>query len=145
MGRERPAAERRRRSRNYPRGSAVPRVRSTLTEDERMKLRVRGSWLPMGVAVVSASLLGACVVAAPPPPGGPYVAMAPPAPQVEVVGVAPAPGYFWIGGFWGWEGGRHVWFPGRWEAPRPGYRWVPHAWVREGGGYRMHEGHWERH
>jgi hypothetical protein len=91
-------------------------------------------------AVLMLSLLGACVVA---PAPGPYVEMAPPPPRVEVVGVAPAPGYFWIGGFWGWEGGRHVWHEGRWEAPRAGYHWAPHAWVREGGGWRQHEGHWE--
>jgi len=29
-------------------------------------------------------------------------------PQYEVVGVAPTPGYIWIGGAWFWEGGRHV-------------------------------------
>jgi hypothetical protein len=75
--------------------------------------------------------------------GGAYVTVAPPEPRVEVVGVAPAPGYLWIGGYWGWVGGRHEWVSGRWEAPRPGYRYVPHQWVREGGGWRLHEGRWE--
>jgi hypothetical protein len=75
----------------------------------------------------------------------PYVTVqAPPPPQVEMVGVAPAPGYFWIQGNWFWEGGRHVWHPGRWEAPRPGYRWVPHRWERAGGGWREQPGHWDR-
>jgi len=69
---------------------------------------------------------------------------APPAVQYEEVGVAPAPGYFWIGGAWFWEGGRYAWHPGRWEAPRPGYRWVPHAWVHSGGAWHMRPGHWER-
>jgi WXXGXW repeat (2 copies) len=69
---------------------------------------------------------------------------APPAVQYEAVGVAPAPGYFWIGGAWFWEGGRYAWHPGHWEAPRPGYRWVPHAWVHSGGAWHMHPGHWER-
>ena len=88
--------------------------------------------------------LSACVVA---PVGvrGEVVAYeAPPAVQYEVVGVAPAPGYFWIGGAWFWEGGRYAWHPGRWEAPRPGYRWVPHAWVHSGGAWHMRPGHWER-
>lgn len=95
--------------------------------------------------VLATASLGACVVAPARPyyGGGAYVTVEPPAPRVEVIGVAPAPGYLWIGGYWGWNGGRHEWVPGRWEAPRPGYRWVPHAWVREGGGWRMHEGHWE--
>ena len=72
------------------------------------------------------------------------VTVAPPAPQVEVVGVAPAPGYVWIGGYWNWAGGRHVWVPGRWEAGRPGYHWVPHHWVAYRGGWRLDRGHWAR-
>ena len=75
--------------------------------------------------------------------GGP-VAVAPPPVQVETYGVAPAPGYFWIGGYWGWEGGRHVWHGGRWEAPRAGYRWEPHRWVHERDGWHLSGGHWAR-
>ena len=99
--------------------------------------------LRMTAAVLAVALVGACVVE-PVPYGGVYAAVPPPPPQVEVVGVAPAPGYFWIGGYWGWAGGRHEWVPGRWEAPRPGYRYVPHAWVQEGDGWRMHGGRWEQ-
>src|SRR5712675_1704182 len=89
------------------------------------------------VAVASAlfgAALSGCIVA--PAPG--YYAdvavteVAPPAPQYEVVG-----------GAWFWEGGRHVWHPGRWEAPRPGYRWVPHTWRREGDRWHMQAGRWE--
>jgi hypothetical protein len=99
---------------------------------------------------VAASLLSGCIVAPAPgyyPPGyyAPHVvAVAPPPPQVEVVGVAPAPGYVWFGGYWNWVGGTHVWVPGYWGAGRPGYRWVPHAWVHAGGGWRMAPGHWAR-
>ena len=99
---------------------------------------------------VAASLLSGCIVAPAPgyyPPGyyAPHVvAVAPPPPQVEVVGVAPAPGYVWFGGYWNWVGGTHVWVPGYWGAGRPGYRWVPHGWVRTGGGWRMAPGHWAR-
>jgi hypothetical protein len=91
-------------------------------------------------------LLSACIVAPIPGPApGEVVAYeAPPAPQYEAVGVAPAPGYFWIGGAWFWEGGRYAWHPGHWEAPRAGYHWVPHAWVRQSGGWHMRPGHWER-
>ena len=99
--------------------------------------------------IVATACLSACVVVPAQPyyGGGAYVTVEPPAPRVEVVGVAPAPGYLWIGGYWGWAGGRHEWVPGRWEAPRSGYRYEPHAWVREGGGWRLHEGRWveERH
>lgn len=92
----------------------------------------------MGVA------LSGCIVAPAPEPVGEVAYTAPPAPQVEVVGVAPTPGYFWVGGNWFWEGGRYAWHPGYWQAPRPGYRWVPHSYVRAGNGWRMQRGHWAR-
>ena len=95
--------------------------------------------------VVITMALPACVVV---PDQGHYaggvVMVAPPAPRVEVVGVAPYPGYVWIGGYWNWVGGRHEWVAGRWVAGRPGYHWVGHTWVRAGDGWRMHPGHWER-
>jgi hypothetical protein len=75
---------------------------------------------------------------------GGVVLVAPPAPRVEVEGVAPNPGWVWIGGYWNWVGGRHEWVPGRWAPGRPGYHWVRHAWVRAGDGWRMRPGHWER-
>ncbi len=89
--------------------------------------------------------LGACVVA----PDQRYFAdgvvmVAPPPPRVEVIGVAPNPGYVWLAGYWNWVGGRHVWVDGRWAEPRPGHHWVPHQWVRQGDGWRMRPGHWER-
>lgn len=97
----------------------------------------------------AAALLSGCVVAPVGYRAGYYneteVAVAPPPPQYEVVGVAPAPGYFWIGGNWGWYGGRHQWVPGRWEAPRQGYHWAPHQWVQHGRGWHEAPGHWERH
>jgi len=108
-----------------------------------MKNLQTSSRLRLAAALFSGVLLSACVVAPEPYPPGPYVAVAPPPAQVEVVGAAPLPGYFWIGGYWGWVGGRHEWMPGHWEAPRPGYRYVPHAWVQEGGGWRLHPGRWE--
>jgi hypothetical protein len=89
--------------------------------------------------------LPACVVV---PDHGHYaggvVMVAPPAPRVEVVGVAPNPGWVWIGGYWNWVGGRHEWVAGRWAPGRTGYHWVGHTWVRTGDGWRMHPGHWER-
>ena len=38
-----------------------------------------------------------------------YVGIAPPVPIVEVVPAAPGPGYYWIPGYWIWDGGRYVW------------------------------------
>ena len=78
--------------------------------------------------------------------GGPevYAPMAPPPLMAETYGVAPYPGALWIGGYWGWSGGRHVWTPGRWERPRAGYRWVPRTWEQHGNQWHQRGGRWER-
>lgn len=91
--------------------------------------------------VLALTVLGGCVVAP-----APYAVatVPPPAPVNEVVGVAPYPGYVWIGGYWGWGGGRYVWHPGRWAAPRPGYYWVPHRWIHRPDGWYGERGHWQR-
>lgn len=68
----------------------------------------------------------------------------PPPPQREVIGFAPAPGYFWISGIWLWEGNRHVWHPGRWEPQRNGQTYVPHQWTRAGNAWQLSGGHWRR-
>ncbi len=97
-------------------------------------------------AVALGAAVSGCVVAPARPvyADGEVVTVAPPAPYYEAVGVAPAPGYVWLNGYWNWGGGRHVWVPGRWEAPRAGYGYVPHAWVRQGGGWRQQPGYWRR-
>ena len=97
------------------------------------------------VVVATVSLgLSACVVY----PAGDYyggtVGYAPPSAQVEVMGVAPYPGYIWLGGYWNWAGGRYAWVPGRWSAPRPGYHWVAPRWEHAGGGWHMSRGGWRR-
>jgi hypothetical protein len=96
------------------------------------------------LALASVTLAGCVVAPAPRYYGDATVMVAPPPPQVEIVGVAPAPGYVWIGGYWNWVGGRHEWVGGRWEAGRPGYHWVPHRWMAYHGGYRLAQGHWAR-
>ena len=120
------------------------------------------------IVPLSAVLLSACVVAPyparrvvyaqpvpaysqpgysqPVPVDGDYVVvdMAPPAPYVEVVPLIPFAGAFWIGGYWGWNGGRHHWVAGRWEQPRPGYGWRPQVWAQQGGRWHLHSGGWVR-
>ena len=101
-------------------------------------------------SLIIATSLSACVYETRPRGGVVYDDVAvtevgPPPPQQEVYGVAPGPGYFWIGGIWFWEGGRHVWHPGHWEAPRAGYRWVPHHWDHVGNAWHLRGGRWERH
>lgn len=95
-------------------------------------------------ALLSLTLPGCVVVPDQAHYVGGVVMVAPPAPRVEVIGVAPSPGYVWIGGYWNWVGGRHVWVPGRWDRGRAGYHWEAHQWVREGDGWRMRPGRWAR-
>ena len=105
----------------------------------------KGVRILTATALLSATLLGGCVVApAPGYYGGGVVTIAPPVARVEVAGVAPTPGYVWFPGYWNWNGGSHVWVGGYWGPGRPGYYWAPHAWVRYGGGWRMAPGHWVR-
>lgn len=55
--------------------------------------------------------LGGCAV-------GLMVPGPPPAPMVEVRGVAPGPAFVWIGGCWTWRS-RWVWTGGSWGVPPP--------------------------
>jgi hypothetical protein len=108
-------------------------------------------WL---IVSMSALTLSACVVA-PYPRHVVYaepmsvesqvvVDVPPPAPYVEVVPAVPFAGAVWIGGYWGWHGGRHQWVPGRWDHPRPGYQWRASAWENHGGRWHFHGGGWVR-
>jgi hypothetical protein len=73
-----------------------------------------------------------------------YVNEAPPAPREDVViGVAPAPGYVWIGGYWARRPSGWVWINGRWSSPpRPGVVWVPGRWEHHPRGHVWISGHW---
>ena len=75
---------------------------------------------------------------------GGVVLVAPPLPREEIIGVAPVPGYVWIGGYWNWVGNSHQWISGYWAAPRRGRVWVAHQWVRQGDGWRLTGGRWVR-
>jgi hypothetical protein len=72
------------------------------------------------------------------------VRVAPPPPvRVGVVGVAPAPGYVWVGGYQRWSGSGYVWVAGRWvRPPRAGVIWVSPRWVASGGGWVFYKGYW---
>jgi hypothetical protein len=62
----------------------------------------------------------------------------PPAAQVEVVPVAPGPGFIWVGGEYAWGGGGWYWAPGHWRArPYGGAVWVHGGW-----GWRGHRRVW---
>lgn len=90
--------------------------------------------------ILSGLCLPGCVAA----PGYAYYApVAPPPVRVEAVGVAPGPGFVWINGYWGFEGGRHVWIAGRWERPPRGRSaWVAGRWDRQGSRWAYRPGRW---
>jgi hypothetical protein len=76
-------------------------------------------------------------------PGEVVVDSDPPAPQYEVVGVAPGPGYFWIGGYWHWNGGRWAWNRGHYERPpHPGAHWIAARYDYRGGRRVYIRGYW---
>ena len=81
-------------------------------------------------ALAVASLLAltsGCVVAVRPAPVATVYAepeevvvdAPPPAPVYETVGIAPGPGFIWVGGFYHWSGARWVWNRGHYEHPPP--------------------------
>ena len=77
------------------------------------------------------------------PRGRIYVRIAPPAPVVETRVVAPGPGYFWVPGYYAWDGAAYAWTPGRWELPpRSRARWVAAHWQHERRGWFFVAGRW---
>lgn len=75
-----------------------------------------------------------------------FVRIAPPPPvRVGVYGVAPGPGYVWVGGFHEWAGGRYIWREGYWaRPPYPHAVWVAPDWAPRHGGYVFVRGYWRR-
>lgn len=77
--------------------------------------------------------------------GGIYVQTAPPAPIYETVPVAPGPGYYWVAGYWSWNGYRYVWVHGRYSyPPYAGQTWHAGHWAHRDRGWVWVGGHWGR-
>ncbi len=107
-------------------------------------------------ALLSVIALGSgCVVAVRPqpvvyeqpvPPGTPgevVVSEDPPPPVYEAVGVAPGPGFVWIGGYYHWYGGRWVWYRGHYmRPPHRGAAWVGPRYERRNGRRVYIAGYW---
>lgn len=72
------------------------------------------------------------------------IRVAPPPPvRMGVVGVAPGPGYVWVGGYQRWNGAGYVWVPGRWlRPPRFGAVWVAPRYVHRGNTWVFYKGYW---
>lgn len=95
--------------------------------------------------IVAAFGLGGCAARGGVRGGGVgiYATVPPPPLRVESYGRAPGPGYGYIQGYWGWQGGNHAWVPGRWERIPPGRRrWEPGRWTRNGNRYYWRDGRW---
>jgi hypothetical protein len=113
---------------------------NSLTEHNRLPL--------LRTAAGAAALLGVlaftsgCVVAVRPAPvavaytepAEVVVTQEPPPPVYETVGIAPGPGYLWIGGYYHWNGGGWVWYRGHYaRPPHPGAHWIgPRYEIRAG-------------
>jgi len=62
----------------------------------------------------------------------------------EVVGVAPAADYVWVGGYYRWDGSAYFWVPGRWQpAARPYAKWKPGYWRESKSGWYWVPGKWK--
>ena len=83
------------------------------------------------------------------------VEQAPPADQVEVIGVAPSPAHFWVKGHWMWRAsgwywvGGHwewrnnwVWAAGYWQPVRANHVWVDGRWEQRGHRWVWRRGYW---
>ncbi len=106
----------------------------------RQRRRASGLTAMLLVAALAAVTVSGCVVE---PEGVAYVHMAPPAPEVEVIGVAPGAGYVWIAGHHAWRGEAYGWVPGRWELPpREHARWSTGSWHHNRNGWYWVEGRW---
>jgi hypothetical protein len=106
-------------------------------------------------AIGSVLALSGCVVAVRPAPvvyeqpvpaGAPeevIVTQDPPAPLYETVGVAPGPGFIWIGGYYHWNGGSWVWYRGHYaRPPHPGAVWIGPRYEFRGGRRVYLRGYW---
>jgi hypothetical protein len=69
-------------------------------------MKIRGAVSTVFLWSLCAVSLSACVVEPARPPQ--------PEPVVEVVPVAPAPGYHWVKGHYRWEGNHWAWIRGHW-------------------------------
>ena len=78
-----------------------------------------------------------------PPPKPIVVEQAPPGPQLEVMPLAPGPGYVWIPGYWMWRNSAWFWVGGRWVLrPYPTAVWMDGHWSRHGRGWIWVGGRW---
>jgi hypothetical protein len=102
--------------------------------------------LAPGVPNVAPMAMGAnkplATVAEPVAPARKEVEEAPPAPLIETIPFQANANYFWVPGYWTWNGS-WVWVRGRWVVrPWRGAIWVSGHWVKHGKSYAWVSGRW---
>ena len=71
-----------------------------------------------------------------------YVSSMPPQPLYETMSSSPGYGYYWIDGYWHWNGYEWVWISGRWERGQEGYAYIQPYYDYVGGSYVYVPGYW---
>jgi len=93
------------------------------------------------LALLGALALGA--LACGPAEYGVSVGFGPPEFRTEVAVESPGPGYFWVPGYYDWDGANYVWVQGTWVRPPHEYDvWVAPTYERRGDRFMYHRGHW---
>jgi hypothetical protein len=73
-----------------------------------------------------------------------YIGGAPPPIRYERRPPPPGAGFAWVDGYWGNDGRRYNWVPGRWERPPYAGAYYNHPhYDHYQQGWQMHEGHWD--
>jgi hypothetical protein len=72
-----------------------------------------------------------------------YIGIAPPVPVIETVQPPPGSNYYWVPGFWVWDGHQYVWRHGKYMVrPWSTAVWVPGHWAHHVRGWYWVPGHW---
>ncbi|HVY38856.1 MAG TPA: hypothetical protein VHM31_13015, partial [Polyangia bacterium] len=85
---------------------------------------------------------------APPPPPSPmepsvYPTSPPPDPIPEYQPPAPGYGYYWVSGYWDWNGYDWDWNAGYWVPQRPGFIYIGPRFVWESGRPVYYRSYWQ--
>jgi hypothetical protein len=131
---------------------SAPAALAAPTAAYDQKLYAPGQAYPVAQPAVAAPAPALAAPEAPAPPPVPVVQPrstsliveeAPPAPRLEIVGIAPGPEYVWAPGHWTWRGGAWIWVGGCWKLrPAPGAVWIGPRWAHHGRSYIYVKGYW---
>lgn len=113
-------------------GVSAPVLTAMIHHDSALRKAQAAAATPVPVAPVTPNVAPAPAAAVAPVVAPSVVPPAPPAPRVEVITVAPGPGYYWWPGYYHWNGGAHIWIGGHWSHNHYRHHW--HGGHHRGGG-----------